>query len=147
MYAEVSYITCVNVSVKPQPELKKKKLSSLQQQLKHFSLGLSGERRAVHHLLTQNLKILDTNVVFGRQEVDIVAFDTTTKELVFVEVKTRSQTQFGHSSQAVNHKKLRAMKNVASAYCKKHQLSFSRRFDIICIWPGTIEHFENVTWY
>lgn len=76
----------------------------------------------------------------------MIALDTVRQEIVFVEVKTRKSTVFGHPSQAVNDKKLRSLKKVAYMWLKKSNLAKDFRFDIISVLPGKIEHFENITW-
>lgn len=82
----------------------------------------------------------------GSSEVDIVAFDPKYNELVFVEVKTRTSSEYAHPSKAVNKAKLRSMNFVAEVYCKRKQLNYDYRFDIIAISPDGIEHFESVSW-
>lgn len=78
-------------------------------------------------------------------EIDIVAFDPVHQELVFCEVKTRSQSNFGHPSEAVNWKKKRAWHKTACLYLQYHPTTSDIRFDIITISPKEIFHYENVT--
>lgn len=122
---------------------------SLKQQLQpNFSVGSQGEEQAVAFLKERGYQILDLNVSFNNQEIDIVAVDTELNELVFIEVKTRTHSEFGHPSQAVDRLKLRNLQFVARAYRREHKLDKDYRFDIITLTTdtGEIEHFENVTW-
>lgn len=86
------------------------------------------------------------NFRVGIHEIDVVAFDHTTNELVFVEVKTRSEKFFGNPSGAVNFRKLRALRQSATIYRQQKRTFQNFRFDVIAVLPGSIEHYENVTW-
>ena len=79
-------------------------------------------------------------------EVDIIAKDTTTADLVFIEVKSRYTAQYGDPTQAVNLHKLKSMQSVASYYCKTIAYQGDYRFDIITVIKGRVAHFQNVTW-
>jgi putative endonuclease len=134
-------------SVKPLPELEKRKLSSRQLKQAHFALGQRGEFKAKQFLIDKKYKILDTNVVFGKNEVDIVAYDLQAKELVFVEVKTRSKQSLVHASQAVSKKKLIAINNVARQFIKLNHYYSEYRIDAICVTGREVEQFENISWW
>lgn len=112
----------------------------------NFSLGQDGESKAAAYLASLNYQILDQNVRLKHQEIDLIALDQETDELVFVEVKTRGSSFFGNPSQAVNKIKLRSMQYVAGAYRRARGFRNDYRFDIISILPGKIEHFKNITW-
>jgi putative endonuclease len=84
--------------------------------------------------------------VCGKVELDLVAVTPDENELVFVEVKTRSQDFSGHPSAAVSDLKLRNMRQAARLYLSEQHWSKDYRFDVITVLPGNnIEHFENVT--
>lgn len=146
MSIEVSYITFVRKLVKLLPELKKKVLSPKQNSLNNFFLGEIGEKTATNYLINLGYQILSCNVVFKKYEIDIVALDPKTDELVFVEVKTRKSKNFGHPSKAVHRVKLRSMKIGAELFLRYTDLQNFYRFDIITITPGRVEHFKNITW-
>ncbi len=109
-------------------------------------MGSQGESSAVKYLQDIGYQILETNLRVNNSEIDIVALDTELDELVFFEVKTRSQPFYGNPSQAVGRDKLKSMQYVASVFRRERHLDKDYRFDIISILPGEIEHFENVTW-
>ncbi len=132
--------------VKPLPELKKKTLSPKQSKFRHFLLGELGERIAVNYLLKKDFQIVSANPIFKKYEIDIVALDRKSNELVFVEVKTRKSDTYGHPSKAVNRHKIRTMKIGAEFFLRYTDLQNFYRFDIITITPGRVEHFENITW-
>ena len=66
-------------------------------------------------------------------ELDIVAIDTTTNEIVFVEVKTRTSPIYGAPEDAVDHRKIMNTVRAADAYLKQHCIELEWRFDIIAI--------------
>ena len=94
--------------------------------------------------------ILERNLDYQNREVDLVALDQTHDEIVFCEVKYRSNERYGAGYEAVNHLKLAKLERVATAYLKKMQLQKDYRFDIISVCGDLnrpqIEHFENITW-
>ena len=71
---------------------------------KHNELGKAGENAAVTYLEQQGYIIRDRNWRKGHFELDIVA--TKEQELIVVEVKTRSNTQFAEPEDAVDIPKI-----------------------------------------
>src|SRR3990167_10529495 len=73
--------------------------------------GKLGEDTAVKHLLKSGYKILQRNFRSKFGEIDIVAIDPSTGSgqvtLVFVEVKTRWNKEYGYPQEAVTPRKLR----------------------------------------
>ena len=128
------------------PKLKKRKLTTLQESQHKFSFGQKGEKRACDFLIASGFSIIDTNVRFKKDELDIVAFDHKHHELVFVEVKSRQSAELGHPSLAVGRKKIASMKRVAAAFLRSNPEYTDYRFDVITITTEIVEHFENITW-
>jgi len=110
----------------------------------HNELGAVGEAIAVAFLEDKGYKIEVVNWKRRKLEVDIIAMYESI--LVFVEVKTRSNNQFGEPEEAVDSKKEKQLIKAASVYCYAHDYEAEIRFDIISI---TIEptldirHFED----
>lgn len=121
-------------------------LSAKQLRLPNFHLGEHGERRAANFLVSLNYQILDTNVRLGTHEIDLIARDMQTGELVFVEVKTRSSAAFGSPTAAVSKKKVHSLRAVARQYMREKRISGDYRFDIVAVLPDTIDHYQNITW-
>ena len=69
----------------------------------HNETGIRGEQLAREFLLKKNYQILETNWRHEKEEVDIIAMDE--RELVIVEVKTRSTDYFGNPEEAVSEAK------------------------------------------
>ena len=126
--------------------LKKRILTQKQQNKHNFSLGQFGEDKAIDFLKSKNYQILDRNVRHGSKEIDIIAIDRESNELVFVEVKTRKKGFFGDPSRAVDQYKLRSMQYVGAIYRRKNKLNLDYRFDIITLVSGKIHHYQNITW-
>ena len=63
-------------------------------------IGKLGEDIAVNFLKQKGYKILDRNFECRQGELDIIALDK--KEIVFIEVKTRTSNKYGTPSEAVN---------------------------------------------
>ena len=108
-------------------------------------LGKVGEDAAVEYLTGKGYIIRDRNWRKNRLELDIVAMkDNVT---VFVEVKTRRNTDFREPHEAVDWKKIRHIVVAADAYIKMHVLDSPIRFDIIDVVgePGNfrITHIED----
>lgn len=95
-------------------------------------LGTRGEELAVRALKKNGYHILERNFRCRSGEIDIIAQDG--KTLVFIEVKTRNSTEFGHPVEAVTSKKQYRISKTALHYLSRHDL-FDRdaRFDVISV--------------
>ncbi|MCG8587447.1 MAG: YraN family protein [Pirellulales bacterium] len=119
----------------------------------HKSLGQRGEDAAVRFLRRLGYKIVARSARFNPRrrnsgEIDIVAVDG--KQVVFVEVKTRSSHDKGHPAEAVDEEKQRRLTQAALSFLKRNDLlEYSSRFDVVAVtWPAnvkrpTIEHYKN----
>lgn len=97
-------------------------------------------------LRQKGFQIVETNYTYGAHEIDIIAVDSATHELVFVEVKTLSSRFYGDPSQAVNFRKMRALRQSAALYRQEKCLSQDFRFDVIAIAGSEVNHYENISW-
>jgi putative endonuclease len=111
----------------------------------HNELGKDGEFAAVVYLKESRYEILHTNWRKGHFELDIVA--KTEDELVFVEVKTRSERSIIYPEDAVTNQKIRNIISAADIYIKLFDIDLPARFDIISIIGKSpnfeIEHIED----
>jgi putative endonuclease len=111
------------------------------------ALGREGERLAELFLKKQGYKLVERNYRCRGGEVDLIALDR--RVVVFVEVKTRTDHQFGSPLEAVAPGKQRRM--IVAAQFFLHQRSLHERdarFDVVGIsWLGTskpvFEHIQN----
>ena len=109
-------------------------------------LGKRGEDLASEFLEKENYEILDRNFRCAFGEVDIVGCKNG--EIVFVEVKTRTQDIFGMPAEAVNGMKRRHLYKVAESYLYKNNLlDFPISFDVIEVFlfedDFRIAHIQN----
>lgn len=111
--------------------------------------GRMGENVAARLLEAKGYRIEARNFRAGRSEVDIIAWDTRTGALVFVEVKTRASDAFGGPEGAVDTRKMDRMARVAGVYMDLIGHEGELRFDIVSILMRRgvvldIRHFEDV---
>jgi len=98
-------------------------------------LGKQGEEIAIRFLKKKGYRILLRNYVCKMGEMDIIAREKDT--LVFVEVKTRTSTEFGPPQLAVNSRKQRQLSKVALNYLNEKRLKdVKARFDVVAILLG-----------
>lgn len=100
-------------------------------QAPHLSTGANGEDLACELLHQKGYRILQRNLRMGKAEIDIIARQNDV--LVFVEVKTRTNDDFGYPEEFVNRRKQRMILNAADAYISKTGWQEDIRFDIVAI--------------
>ena len=115
----------------------------------HNDLGKLGEELAVDFLKKNSYSILQTNWVFQKAEIDIIA--QKDKVLAIVEVKTRSSADFGLAQEFVKPKKIQLLVKAVNEYINQNDLDVDARFDIISIHKEgkgfKIEHIEDAFYY
>jgi len=95
-------------------------------------LGKRGEDIAIKFLKEKGYKIIERNYRCPMGEVDVVAEDKET--LVFVEVKTRTSTNFGLPEEAISYRKKQHLSRIASFYLIYHKIKEANcRFDVVSI--------------
>ncbi len=97
----------------------------------HNDLGKLGEQLALAFLRENGYQILETNWVFHKAEIDIIAQKGAV--LAAIEVKTRSSTDFGLPQDFVNRKKIQLLVTAIDAYVVSRHLDVSVRFDIVAV--------------
>jgi putative endonuclease len=108
---------------------------------RHNEDGKRAETIAKEFLEKKGYDILDENWVYGKAEVDIIAYHD--KKLIFVEVKARSGKYFGNPEDFVDKKKQRLLTEAAEEYIYLMSHKGEIRFDIIAIlFQKDFEHYE-----
>jgi putative endonuclease len=97
----------------------------------HLITGKQGEDAAAQYLLQQGYRILEKNWRFEKAEIDLIA--TIENLLVFIEVKTRNNENFGYPEDAVKPKKQALIAKAADAYIEQNQYRGEVRFDIVSV--------------
>ena len=95
----------------------------------HNEKGHAGEKLAVQFLKKEGYQILETNWRFRKAEIDIIA--QKDEYILFVEVKTRSTTNFGSPELFVDRKKQQLIIIAANAYLQEKGIDKEGRFDIV----------------
>lgn len=104
-------------------------------------LGRKGERKAARYLIFRGWKILERNYRTPYGEIDIIA--KRRGVMAFIEVKTRTTDEFGTPAEAVDEKRKRRYIMGANYFLANRIVDMTVRFDIIGVYRGKIEHFEN----
>jgi putative endonuclease len=115
----------------------------------HNELGRYGELLAKEYLEKLGYRILELNWVYGRAEIDLIAFHEG--RLIFVEVKTRRSLDHGAPEEFVNWKKEKQMEFASAVYIDKVNHQGEIRFDIVAIVFENkelykINHIEDAFW-
>ncbi len=112
-------------------------------------LGKEGEKLAAKYLINQHYKILDKNFYTRTGEIDIIAKEK--QEIVFIEVKTRSNYKYGEAIDAVDMNKMKHIYKAAQYYIYQKKIENQPiRFDIIEIYINItrkkyyINHIKNI---
>ncbi len=115
----------------------------------HNDLGKLGEEIAADFLITNGYEILETNWIFQKAEVDIIAIKENI--LSVVEVKTRTSSDFGLPQDFVKPKKVKLLVKAINEYILLNDMDVEVRFDIISILVinkvPEIEHLEDAFFY
>lgn len=95
-------------------------------------IGKYGEYKASEYLEEKNYEVINKNYYCKYGEIDIIAFDKNSKELVFVEVKTRTNIHYGRPIEAITNKKINHLKKTINYYIMdKKAYNFAIRIDAI----------------
>ncbi len=94
-------------------------------------IGKAGEDIACQYLLQKQYKIIARNWRCGHLEVDIIAYHN--EVLHIVEVKTRTNIQYGYPEEQITTKKFRLLQDAAVQYLELHPQYHKIQFDIIAI--------------
>ena len=109
------------------------------------SLGQKGEDIAADHLRKSGYIIRHRNWKSGKRELDIIAENKDF--IVFVEVKTRTDSYQVAPASAVTPEKQRSIIYAADGYLQKYNIDKECRFDVIAVISrgrnSEIDHIEN----
>lgn len=107
-------------------------------------IGDGNEDIACKYLISQGLRIIGRNFRCRQGEIDIIAKDK--EYLCFMEVKYRSNSDFGQPEEAVNIRKQRKISKVSKFYLYSKNLSFDTpiRYDVIAVYVN--EGITTIKW-
>ncbi|MCU0844159.1 MAG: YraN family protein [Spirochaetes bacterium] len=110
-------------------------------------IGSEGEDLAASFLEARGFDILERNYRFGRTgEIDLIA--RRGDLVVFAEVKSRNTAVYGGPLYAINERKKRTIRLIASQYLAARPAlnvrSITFRFDMIAVYGGAVEWIEDI---
>ncbi|MFH2037327.1 MAG: YraN family protein [Candidatus Zixiibacteriota bacterium] len=104
--------------------------------------GREYEQNAAQYFESKNYQIIERNWNAGHKEIDFIALKD--KTVVFVEVKSARNLNFGHPAERVDKKKRDNLIMAAEQYIiSKNLQGYDYRFDLVTFIEGKLEHFEN----
>lgn len=112
--------------------------------MSNIKKGNFGENLSVKYLIDKGYIIVEKNYRTEFGEIDIIAYDNDI--LVFIEVKSRTNINYGYPFEAVNIKKQEKILNTSLLYIQENNLeNIQLRYDIIEVYikTKTINHIEN----
>ena len=105
-------------------------------------IGALGEDFVAKYLVSRNYEILDRNWRIKEGEIDLVAISEH-GVVVFIEVKTRTSTAFGHPLEAISNEKAYRLQRLALAWLTvHHRWGFEYRIDAAAVMISKGEKFE-----
>lgn len=119
-----------------------------EERAEHLQLGAWGEEVATIYLREKGYVILERDWHSGHRDIDIITYKDGV--VVFIEVKTRCNTEFGAPEQNVDYEKQANLRHAINHYVKSHRIEVPIRFDIVTVVgtldsiSPTINHIENV---
>lgn len=113
-----------------------------------MALGAKGEDIAERYLKKKGYRIVERNYRCRLGEIDIIALDGST--LVFIEVKTRRNQNYGRPCEAVNAVKIRHILRTATCYTALSHVRYEDiRIDVVEILlqggKPYIHYIKNIT--
>ena len=94
--------------------------------------GMLGERLAAGILKNNGYTIIETNYRCTEGEVDIVADHG--QELVFVEVRSKKNIEYGSPEESITSRKKEKLRVVAAHYCQTHDMENRQyRIDVVAL--------------
>ena len=113
------------------------------------TIGKFGENIAKDYLKRHGYEIIDVNKKLGNPEIDIIS--KYKKELVFIEVKTRTSLNLGSADEALRSSQIKTLKKAISRYSFLKKISLATaRLDLVSIdinrekKIAKIKHYKNI---
>ncbi len=111
--------------------------SHLTKRLSSTQKGKEAEQLALHYLVQQGLRLVETNYSTRMGEIDLIMWQQHT--LVFVEVRQRNNLNFGGAAASVGLVKQERLWKTAQIYLQRYTSPPACRFDLLAINSGKVE--------
>nr|WP_256489352.1 YraN family protein [Pleionea sp. CnH1-48] len=101
------------------------------------------EQKALDYLLAHQLELVEKQFSSKLGELDLVMLDND--ELVFVEVRYRTSSQYGSAEASVDHRKQKKLIKTAELFLKQRrwQNQYPCRFDVIAFDQNGIQWIKH----
>ena len=111
--------------------------------LSNRAAGTAVERRARRHYVVRGYRVLAANVWAGGYELDLVV--RRGRELVFVEVKAKTDATFVDPVEMVGPEKQRRVRRAAEAWLAAHPelAALTATFDVVAVRNGRVERLAD----
>ncbi len=114
----------------------------------HNKKGQYAENIALKYLESQGLSIIQSNFSCKMGEIDLIMNDADF--LIFIEVRYRKKTQFGHPLETITYTKQQKIIKTIQFFLMKHPKyqQFPCRIDAVAIYSNTVNKnnkAENIT--
>ena len=96
-------------------------------------IGKKGEDLARIFLEEKGLKIIESNARVRGGEIDLIMKDPISSEIVFVEVRTRTFSEFGTPEESITSRKARSLNRSIAMYMQKLPWKTQYRLDLVAI--------------
>jgi|SaaInlV_100m_DNA_5_1039725.scaffolds.fasta_scaffold01190_5 putative endonuclease len=108
------------------------------------AIGNKAEKLAQKFIRSSGLKLIASNVRYSFGEIDLIAEDSD--ELVFIEVRFRSNSSHGLAAETVGSQKQRRLVSAAQAWLRDNQTYCNHycRFDVIAI--DSLIDTKHISW-
>lgn len=107
--------------------------------------GRLGEKIARNFLTRRGCQIIGQNFFTRFGEIDLIAWDG--QELIFCEVKTRTNQSFGYPEEAVGSKKIKRLLKSAEVYLAQKEIENFWRLDVVAIEIDKERRRARVSWF
>ncbi|MDA3867883.1 MAG: YraN family protein [Salinivirgaceae bacterium] len=105
---------------------------------KQSELGKWGEVMATNFFEKNGFTIEANNYRWRKKEIDLIV--SSDREIIFVEVKTRTVGILSAPEDALTKAKQKHLVAAANAYIEENNTDKEARFDVITIWSNGTEH-------
>ena len=110
----------------------------------NLEIGKQGEKIAKEYLEKNGYKIIESNYKTRYSEIDLVC--QKDNEMVFVEVRTKTNERFGSPEETINRDKINKLIRAANAYAARKNWPGPYQIEAVCIVLGpdnTIKRIEQ----
>ena len=109
-------------------------------QAPHLLRGEQAEAASLRFLRRQHMKLVKKNFRCPQGEIDLIMQDS--KALVFVEIRYRSNPNFGDGADSVDFRKQKKLIHAANVYLQSNPADQPCRFDVVAVSRDQQDHWQ-----